>query len=201
MSEPDAAANADNANRRECFRINDRIGLSLKVLGESDFKRAKQWSKDSRSRQHALNALLVETETQKAFLRKLRKQQPMLADYLESIELRFSSLAQLLQSEASSAPNAPTHDVNISGTGMRFYHGERLARGTRLLLDIQLFPSRTCLQLPATVVWTDRARGRTADRLAIGVDYSDVPEENRELLIRHVHTLQMDYVRRGVRRD
>ena len=71
-----------------------------------------------------------------------------------------------------------------------------------MLLDLQLFPSRTCLRLAATVVWAESTRNRTkSDRVAIAVDYSDVPEHDRELLIRHVHDLQMDYVRRGVRRD
>jgi hypothetical protein len=203
MNEPvKAPSKASDSNRRECFRINDRIGLALKVLTEAEFKWTKQRSKDARSRQMAVNGLLVETDAQKSILRKLRNQQPLLVDYLESIEARLSMLARALQSESSEAPNAPTHDVNISGTGLRFHHTERLPKGTRLLLDMQLFPSRTCLRLAATVVWAESTRNRAkADRVAIAVDYSDVPEHDRELLIRHVHDLQMDYVRRGVRRD
>ena len=201
MSETESVSKQSGINRRECFRINDRIGLAVTVLSESNFKRARKRAKDDRSRQHALNGLLVETEAQKAFLRKLRRQQPMLADYLESVEQRFTTLARLLQAEASGAPDAPTHDVNISGTGVRFYHSERLPKGTRLLLDLQLFPTRTCLRLPATVVWAEQGTKRAGNRLAIGADYSDLPEEDRELLIRHVHSLQMDYVRRGALRD
>lgn len=192
----------NDANRRECFRINDRIGLTVRVLTEAEFKWARQRAMDTHTRQMAVNGMLMESDAQKSILRKLRNQQPLLVEYLESIETRLVTLARALQNETSDAPTTPTHDVNISGTGMRFRNHERLTKGTRLLLDMQLFPSRTCLRVVGTVAWAESQRKRSRqDGCAIAVDYSDIPEWDRELLIRHVHELQMDYVRRGVRRD
>ena len=57
------------------------------------------------------------------------------------------------------------------------------------------------MKLHGTVAWSNASNTRNGERVAVAVDYSDVPEDDRELLIRHVHALQMDYVRRGVRRD
>ena len=177
------------------------MGLSLCVLTDAEYRIARDSANARRQRLHVVNALLVESENQKPFLRKLQNRESDLADYLESVENRLQSLAKALRHESSNAPSKPTHDVNISGSGVRFYHNKRLAKGTRVELDLQLFPSGTCLKLHGTVAWSAINKARGGEHIAVAVDYSDVPEEDRELLIRHVHALQMDYVRRGVRRS
>ena len=201
MSNANQATDLNAENRRSCFRINDRVGLSISVLTDAEFRAARDSAGTRRQRMQVVNALLVESENQKPFLRKLKKRESDLADYLESVEDRLQSLAKALRFESSNAPSKPTHDVNISGSGIRFFHDRRLAKGTRVELDLHLFPSGTCLKLHGTVAWSNASGTRGAERIAVAVDYSDVPEDDRELLIRHVHALQMDYVRRGVRRS
>ena len=201
MSDTSTAADLNSENRRECFRINDRVGLAIDVLSEPQYRQARGQAQAQRERLRVVNALLVESENQRPFLRKLQKRQPDLMAYLESVEERLQSLATVLRHEVSDAPPTPTHDVNISGTGIRFFHSRRLAKGTRVLLDLHLFPSGTCLRLPGTVAWSKSEQIRGGERIAVAVDYSDVPENDRELLIRHVHALQMDYVRRGAGRN
>ena len=118
MSNANTAADLNAENRRSCFRINDRVGLSVTVLTDAEYRAARDSAGTRRQRMQVVNALLVESENQKPFLRKLKKRESDLAEYLESVEDRLQSLAKALRLESSHAPSKPTHDVNISGSGI-----------------------------------------------------------------------------------
>ncbi len=190
-------------NRRESFRMNDRVGLRVRSLSESQYRECRDTSSNMFEKRRILNGILANRDAQRSALRTIRDDDSTIAAYLQSIDERLEAMARLLSIEDNSAPDTPTHDVNISGTGMRFQHEEPLTRGGHLMLDLQLFPSRTCLSLLANVVrCTELPKPpRRGGRFMVAADFVDIHEDDRELLIRHVHDLQMDYVRRGALRS
>jgi hypothetical protein len=201
-AETEAEAEAAERNRRASFRINDRVGLRLRLLGESEYRAQRGCARTRHGRQQQLNSILAAGESQRGALRKLRDTDPTLAGYLQGLEERLEALLRLLGEDEQSAPEAPTHDVNLSGNGIRFRHSEALARGAHVELALRLFPSRTCLNLIGTVVRAsaaDRARGN-AGRCVLAVDFPEIHPDDRELLIRHVHNLQLEHARRGLLR-
>ena len=190
-------------NRRESFRINDRIALCVNPLSEANYRQSRANMRNTQIKQRTLNSILAEGDSQRGVLRHIRDSDPAIANYLQSLEERLDALARLLVGEQNITPDVPTHDVNISGNGVRFQHAQALTEGSHVELDLQLFPERTCLHMLATVVRSKemQRRSKTGGRFMIAVDYCDIHEDDRELLIRHIHTLQMDYARRGALRN
>ncbi len=192
-------AEALERNRRESFRMNDRIALCVRPLSEGDYNQARTHIAASRRKQRTLNSILAGGDSQRGMLRNIRESEPAIASYLKSLEERLDALAQLLVVESHETPDVPTHDVNISGNGLRFGHPQALPAGSHMALDIRLFPSRTCLSMFAVVVRSTELKrpAKNGGRFTIAVDFCDVHEDDRELLIRHIHSLQLDYARRG----
>jgi len=188
-------------NRRECFRINDRIGMRIRVLNDSEFLQAKAGAVSKHQRQHLLNDMIVASQSRRAALRGIREESPAIADYLADLDKKLNNLANLMTQEDSQAPRERTHDVNLSASGIRFYSDEGYSPGAHLELHVHLFPSDTCLRLYGTVAWCRHGDQSDADPgpLAVAVDYSEIPDEDREILFRHINNLQLDFVRRGVR--
>lgn len=196
------SAEAAERNRRASFRTHDRVGLRVRVLGESEYRARRGQMRVDHSRQRQLNSILAAGESQRGALRGVRESDPALATYLQGLEERLALLVRFLGAQDHSAPDEPTHDVNLSGSGIRFRHPEALVRGARLELGLRLFPSRTCLRLLGTVVRAsalehDRAG---AGRFMLAVDFASIHDDDRELLIRHVHNLQLEHARRGLLR-
>jgi hypothetical protein len=133
-------AEAAERNRRASFRINDRVGLRLRLLGESEYRAQRGRARTRHGRQQQLNSILAAGESQRGALRKLRDTDPTLAGYLQGLEERLEALLRLLGEDEQSAPEAPTHDVNLSGNGIRFRHPEALARGAHVELALRLIP-------------------------------------------------------------
>ncbi len=188
-------------NRRAYFRINDRIGLRVNVLNEIQFRVARERAAHKHQRQHLLNDIIVSSESRRSMLRRIHEESAEIADYLAQMDSKIDVIANILTQDDSDAPKEPTHNVNLSASGIRFYSDEGYPQGARLELHVHLFPSDSCLRLYGTVTWCQRGqnRGRCAGRMVVAVDYADTPNEDQEILFRHINTLQLDYVRRGVR--
>ena len=189
-------------NRRESYRINDRVGLYVQALSESDYVDARAAATGRFEMRRTLNSIIATGDAQRGALRNIRDSDPALAAYLQNIEDRLESLVRLLSLKSTAAPGTPSHDVNISGNGIRFRHEKRMPRGSKVRIELQLFPSRTCLSLLGTVVRCSELEqpAKNGDRHVIAVDFTDIHDDDRELLIRHVHSLQLEHARRGVLR-
>jgi len=187
-------------NRREYFRINDRIGLRVVFLNESEFGQLRAKAASRHERQQQLNTMMVSSESRRAALRGIREESTAIASFLAGLDERLDTLANLMTQESSQAPRTRTHEVNLSASGLRFYCNEDYPQGAHLELHIHLFPSDNCLRLYGAVAWCRRAGGpgSSRGRNAVAVDYSDIPDSDREILFRHINSRQLDFVRRGV---
>ena len=203
MTAAQSRAETRERNRRESFRINDRIALSVRPMSESEYRQSRVHLLDSQRKQRTLNSILAAGDSQRGMLRNIRDSDPAIASYLQSLEERLDALARLLVLEQNKTADTATHDVNISGNGLRFQHPQALVEGSHVSLDIQLFPTRTCMCALGLVVRSKELQRRAKDggRFTIAVDFCDVHDDDRELLIRHIHGLQLNYARRGALRD
>ena len=189
--------------QRKSFRINDRIALHLRPLEDAEYRQAITQPPNAQHKQRTLNSILNGADSHRGTLRHIRDSDPAVASYLQNLESQIEALARLLTLDLSNAPDAPTHDVNISGNGLYFQHPQALAEKSHVSLEMQLFPSRTCLSLLAIVVRCAPLKhaAKDGERFSIAVDYCDVHEDDRELLIHHIHNLQLSRVRRDADRD
>jgi len=196
------SAHEPGRNRRESFRVNDRVGLVVQPLGESEYRAAREGAHERFRRRRVLNSLLAAAQAERGALRALRDEDPTLGAYLQGLEERFEKLLRLLARDGHPGGGEPSHEVDLSGNGIRFHHREPLAPGSRVCLDLELFPARTCLTLLGTAVRCAECgpAARSARRHLVAIDFTDIHADDRELLIRHVHALQMRGTLRGTRR-
>lgn len=197
MSTPASGAGADARNRRASFRINDRVALRVRVLAESEYRAMRAQVRVEHGRQRQLNSILAAGESQRGALRGIREDDPALAGYLQGLEQRIEALVRLLSGDDPAAADAPNHDVNLSASGIRFRHPQALVRGVHVALALRLFPSLTCLDLLGTVV---RVQALERGHFLLAVDFASMHDDDRELLIHHLHARQRAHAHRGLLR-
>lgn len=188
-------------NRRESFRINDRVALLVKPLTDAEYRQARDHIASSQKKQRTLNSIKAGGSNQQGALRRIRDTEPAIANYLQNLEDRLDVLTQLLVHEKHTVPDVATHDVNISGNGIRFPHPQELHEGSYVALELQLFPSQTCISCLGVVVRSTQLQhpSRSGARFTIATDFCDLHNDDRELLISHIQRLQLDHAQRQAR--
>jgi len=118
------------------------------------------------------------------------------ASYLEALNAKLDMLMQILATSDDDLGDGPTHDVNLSASGISFTAEEPAAVDTHIELKMLLFPSYTCILAFGTVVHCGPAEdGRPSGRYSIGVDFNHLREEDRDLIARHVTLRQSSMLR------
>ena len=75
---------------------------------------------------------------------------------------------------------------------MRFYSGKSYSPDELLELSIILHPDNYCLLIIGTVVWCEEDPEADDDeRFALAVDYTYIDDADREILVKHIHQLQL----------
>jgi hypothetical protein len=96
MTAAQSKAETLERNRRESFRINDRVALCVRPLSESDYNQTRTYLVTTQHKQRTLNSILAVGDSQSGLLRNIRDSDPAVASYLKSLEDRLDALARLL---------------------------------------------------------------------------------------------------------
>lgn len=186
----------DDSERRQYFRINDRIAMVYVEVSQSDLETALNDFEERSWNCGITNRLIHQRELNLPELRAIKQKLPQVASYLESIEEQITWLAQLQTPDLLQIPSEPTHEVNISGTGLSFYCNDTLAPGMTVELRMRLFPSRFRLLAYGKVRWCTHIDSRDSKyQNAVGVEFSRIHDADRELLVKHIHKQQLSSLR------
>lgn len=183
-------AQAQGNDRREFFRINDRVIVELRPI-EADQasaagKRlhqntAEQVNQQLRTMESAFTHLVDQINHQdRDIARALR----MLDDKLNLIHRQVRNLVQPVETEKA-------RDVNLSGGGMALIHDEMLPPNTQLEVTIQLIPSAVTITAVARVISCSPEGNGHLLRMA----FIDMDEYDRNLLVKHTLTRQAEQLR------
>jgi hypothetical protein len=198
MSKHDTPAD-DLAERRDYFRINDAVALEVEPIAADALSDYEARFETDRLRCGLANYLSHRDEQLLPKRKKLEKRDPDLVSYLDELERRISLLADLVVNDGDGEP-CPSHVVNISGSGIDFAYHKPLPEGSYALLRIRLFPEQTRIMAIGRVMhaghYADSKPG-DAERgdFRAGMHFVRIHEEDRELLIKHIHSLQMQSLR------
>ncbi|PIE43145.1 MAG: hypothetical protein CSA50_06630 [Gammaproteobacteria bacterium] len=181
--------------RRRYFRIEDKVLMSYRVVGEETEQAGQPGSvaEDSAvGTRQALNAL--EEKVQQKMVR-LKGDEPLIAELLElfnqKINLLIADDREAIQGSAGDSKQ--TLAVNMSACGIAFPSEEKLAIGTLLVLDITLTLSFVSLCLTGQVVGVEKPGG--GHPYIIRVDFVDISEVDRELLVQNVIRRQSEQLK------
>ena len=183
-----------NVNRREYYRIDDRIALQMKPL-EHGARFIEEDVFEQRRRELGLaNHFAANQEKHRAEKKRIEQKHPEIAAYLSYLEEEIQVLATRIASSDACLPSVPTHDVNICAEGIRLELPGALPEGQSYAMCMLLFPSNTAVFTVGEVVRSIEIT--EGDELQIGhhtvaIRFTQLDDEDKEALVKHVHQKQL----------
>lgn len=164
--------------KRRYFRINETIGLSYELLdsGGSDErgdKRVDIWSLMS-EQDEKIEKLLLDVGAES----------PKIAELIRAFNQKLERVVGqiVMDSRLVDRLANKVKEVNISACGMGFYSDGEITLGSRLKLEIQLFPGERIIHTNGRVIGCDPAESGFFWR----IDFFDMTNAAQEQLIQHI---------------
>ncbi len=184
-------------DRRGFFRIDDEINLFYKKITAKLVTEPHQISDNilnSCSLSMALEAISNDAST---LLYRLEKTQPDIADYLRLIDTKISLIAQAITMQGLQFKENESRNVNISATGMSFNcEDEGFKQGDYLEIRLLLIASMIAIVSYAKIVYCKTAPISNGPYSChMGLEFINIKEEDRELLIKYIVKKQMQQIR------
>ncbi len=184
--------------RRRYFRIPDRVALQARELQPNELADHLDAPANANQLLGLAQSFALQRERLMPLRRRIDKQIPELAEYLDMLESHIYELSgfvqQLVHEQSTTGPEAPTHDVDLSAQGIRFQSPEPFGLEAAVQLDLTLFPERISLVIIGTVVDCGMNDDGTWN---VALDFEFIGDREREILVKHVHTVQLAELQRN----
>ena len=194
-----SAQEMDEGNRRESFRIDDTVTLSVRVLDDETLDLINGDFNRFRMRYCMKSHIQNQKEVRKPKLIRIKKKDSDVAEYLESLELQIAQLAERLDENGRNTKDIEefTCRANLSATGIRFRTDMPLLEDQHVELGMLLSTHNTQVVVIAKVL---RVEERPDDKIAVSTLYTTIHPEDTEAIMRHLARLQQLELqsRRGV---
>ena len=166
--------------RRRFFRIDDSLGVSYQRISDAEAAQ-HQVQLQHNSQLQALDSFESRI---RSLIEASKIQTPIVAELADLLNKKLNLLINQLEVDQKLLLHTPIklQDVNISACGMAFDLGEAVPEGDRLLIQLQLYPDDTRLQIVArSVGCTENDEG-----YYIRLEFHDMAADDQELLIQHI---------------
>jgi hypothetical protein len=190
--------------RRRYFRVDDKIALTTRVVPREELDEVLEQFDRRRTDFRLLNLFAHQHGYYRQELSRIERRYPEIANYLRLLQGQIDVISRMLARD-DAPPDEPTHPVNISAQGVRFFSPEPIEPETIVELRLRLFPRSTTVLLYGAVVSCEPPRAddppEVAGQFAVAVDFRFINQEDRELLIRHVDGRKLEALKERPRPD
>ncbi|VVP97660.1 hypothetical protein PS914_03741 [Pseudomonas fluorescens] len=183
----------DDEDRREYYRIEDRIALEIRPLSAPEAA-GQEVLQDASPLFNLLSELHLSEFESQHLLRQISERDRHLAAFLKSQNKRIDLLSQVIAITVLGQIGEP-QPVTISEGGIDFQHPTPFAAGAHLSIKLVLMPQALGLLLRARVTHCDTK----GDGYDIGTEFQHPSEAQRQLLARYI--LQKQAQERRLARD
>jgi len=181
----------EEQERRRFFRIDDELALSYRLVSD-DETNITGGLKDAESTLVSLASELEKmNEVSRIHLRQVEKESPEAARYFSFIEEKINLLAHHMIRESDELFVKTARPVNLSGSGVSFTADSELLVNSCVEVKFILRPSLANITSLANVI-SCRPDG---EKFTIAVEFSQLSDSDRDLLVRHVVKKQMNDIR------
>ncbi|MEH6500461.1 MAG: PilZ domain-containing protein [Pseudoalteromonas distincta] len=181
-------------DKRDFFRIRDRIALQVKPVDGPDLDKEVQ---DEESPLFSLlsDLHMLDYESQH-LLRQIAERDRALAHYLKIINKRVDLVGKALAMQLTGDLSEP-QEVTLSEGGMAFSSPQPYPIDSWLMLRMVLMPSPLGLVLPARVIRCEpeQEAEQQAGHWQVGVSFDGLSDAQRQLLARHILQKQAQEIR------
>lgn len=182
--------------RRRYFRVNDTINLLHKVIDENSLSSQSHVSNDVLNSCSLTVALDVLSQEARMLMPRLERRDPELFEYLKIMDTKINLIAQAISLKGEEFSEHDTREICLSATGLAFSNETAIETGALLELRMLLTSCMAVIVAYARVVHCrDISRDNPQHPYSICVEYVNMQEEDRELLIKHVVKKQLQQLR------
>lgn len=182
--------------RRRFFRIDDQINLYYKKVDASVVTPASHMNGNLLGNCSLSAALELISQESQVLMHRLERTVPDIADYLKLIESKIDLISQAMTMQNSDFKEKDTRNANLSASGLAFESEEALSVGDYLEIKMLLVSCMAVIVTYGKVIYCKPIKNPDNHfSHVIGVDYINMKEQDRELLIRHVVKRQMQQIR------
>ncbi|OAI16581.1 hypothetical protein A1359_08035 [Methylomonas lenta] len=180
------------ADRRRFFRVDDTISLSYQLIDENTAAQGLKSSGYMNSEYSLAATLDVLSQEAMRIMQHLEKQNSEFLELYKVLDAKINVMAQAVMFVGSNVNAQDCQDVNLSAAGLAFQQHTALELGQNLAIEMYL-PSTLALILVYGKVINCQAID--AGQYVISVMYTQIREEDQELLIKHVVRKQWQQLR------
>jgi len=174
--------------RRQYFRIDQRVSLELKVVSEQEIANHPDPTQFDVSPNFLLLTELQALDTDTShLLRKVAEKDNNIATLLSVMHSKIERIAQAVASSEMTIGNAAIQEVNLSEGGLQFRHKEAIEQDT--FLSIKLIFPESCIGL-LLYAQSLRSDKMADDSHLVSVEFIKMPENCRMILARQIFESQ-----------
>lgn len=177
--------------RRRYYRIEDEVCLAMRLVAQTEIDDCLE---DFWANEHAFsmrNNYNFQIEQHIADRHKIETKMPEMARYLGVLEKQIDRITEKLIGDEHDA-NMIQKAANLSAQGISFCTDQPPPQGELAELKLKLLPSGLRLVIIARVVLVESDSSREQDRSRVSLDFENLHEADREILIKHIHGKQLE---------
>jgi len=183
-------------DRRRFFRIDDEVNLYYKVVDEQVVFATSQVTNDLLSNCSLVTALDVLDQEARLVMQRVEKNNPEVAEYLKIIDTKTSLIAQETMRQGHDLSDSNIRNVNISAAGIAFESASRVNKGDYLEVKLLLTSCFAVIVIYGKVIYCNKNKKDEGTMpFQIGLDYINLKDQDREILVKHVVKRQMQQIR------
>lgn len=180
-------------NKRSYFRIRDRVALKLSVIPAGSSRSLANMFEDNRRQSGLAAQFMRETELHRPNLKSIERSYPDIASYIADLESKIQRLAQHSESETLELPNKPSHTIDLSASGLALETENPIPVDSMVEIQMRLYPCAAVVCMFGIVVRIETVKGlNNKDIPQMGIRFTHIHDDDEELLIRHIHQVQLD---------
>jgi len=181
--------------RRRFFRIDDAINLYYKIVDEQEVIAASKMTDDVLSNCSLVTALDMLDQESRIIMMRVEKNEPEIAEYLKTLDAKISLLAQAVMRQGNDFTESTTCNTNISASGLAIEIDHPIEVGEYLEIKLLLTSCIAVILVYGQVVYCQKNTEDGAMPYQVGIDYVNLNDQDREILIKHIVKRQMQQIR------
>lgn len=183
-------------DRRRFFRIDDEVNLYFKVVDEQTVLSASQVTNDVLDNCSLVTGLDVLDQEARLVMQLIEKSNPDVAEYLKIIDTKINLIAQETMRQGHEISDSNIRNANISASGVAFESITEVKEGEFLEVRLLLTSCFAVIVIYGKVIYCNKnANNDELMPFQIGLDYINLKDHDREVLIKHVVKRQMQQIR------
>jgi c-di-GMP-binding flagellar brake protein YcgR len=193
----DLTATSDNSERRSFFRVDDSISLSYQTITKQQMEeKIEREDIEPEGSFTVMSNIASINQNMAGIMHRIEGGEPDIAAYLKAINSKIDIIGRALLSKDNELAEHPAQPVNLSASGMAFYSPNPVEKGAILELRLLLVPSFTGIVTFGEVVGCDSVKDPKGYDNLIRLNFINMVERDRDLLIRHVIKRQGEFLRK-----